>query len=196
VNGRRSVLLLFTSGLAAVTLAFSAGPALAAPATTPVRAAPAHSTAEAHASASPQEGTVSSSTSSSSVSAATDDATSDPCATYTVTVTNKDIVGIILFSFHMVTYFCWNGVIVTSHDTSVGAGVTATGVATGWEYVGDTGIDFYCYTASGSTRNCSGNSESSRGYFYNVLTGQSVNNFINQFETYTGAVHYTWSSNF
>jgi hypothetical protein len=196
VNGKRSVLLLLTGAIAAVTLAFSASPAFAASSTTPVSGAQAHSTAEAQASASPQEGTVYSSTSSSSVTAATEDTTGDPCATYTVTVTNKDIFGIILFSFHMVTYFCWNGVIVTSHDTSVGAGVTATGVATGWEYVGDTGIDFYCYTASGSTRNCSGNSESSRGYFYNVLTGESVNNFINQFETYTGAVHYTWSSNF
>ncbi len=107
---------------------------------------------------------------------------------------NKDVLDIILTSFHMVTYFCWDNVTVTSHDTSVGYGITGTGHATGWEWIGDTGIDFYCYKASGSTRNCSGNSESSRGYFYNVLTGQSCSDFIHQYETYKGKTSYGWST--
>jgi len=193
VNGRRSGLLLFTAAIAAVTLAFSAGPALAAPAASPVSGAQVHSTVGAQASGSSQEATITSTSNSSSVSPAATSA-AEKCATYTVTVSNYDALRIILFSFHMVTYFCWNGVIVTYHSTSVGAGVTGTGVATGWEYTGHSGIDFTCYVASGSTRNCSGNSESDYGYFYNILLGESCYNYIHQTENYKGNTAYGWKS--
>jgi len=193
VNGRSSGLCLFTAAIAVVTLAFSAGPALAAPAAR--SGAQVHSTVGPQASVSPQEATITSTSSSSSVSNAAATSAAEKCETYTVTVFNKDVLGIILFSFHMVTYFCWNNLIVTYHDTSVGAGVTGTGTATGWEYTGDNGIDFYCYKAGGSTRNCSGNSESSTGAFYNFLLGEHCSDFINQFENYKGQTNYHWSSN-
>ncbi len=94
----------------------------------------------------------------------------------------------------MVTYWCYNNVIVTYHDTSVGHSITGTGVATGWEWIGSTAIDFYCYKASGSTRQCSGNSESARGYFYNILSGQSCSDFLHQYENYKGQFFWAWST--
>jgi hypothetical protein len=87
------------------------------------------------------------------------------CRTGWAKLSYKDVFGIVLFWYKMTTYWCYNGAIVTTHSTSENAGVTATGSATGWSYLGVIERSFHCYVASGSTRSCSGNFEDSQGSF-------------------------------
>lgn len=122
------------------------------------------------------------------------DSAGDPCKTSTNYIDNQDIFGITLSSFNMHTYWCWNGLIVTSHSTGVNHGITTFGSAAGWEWIGDTGVDFSCYIASGSTRNCSGNEEHSTGYFYNFISGQSCSDTLHQWENYKGQFFHSEST--
>jgi hypothetical protein len=200
MNGRRSgTLLLFASATAAAILAISAGSAVAAPAPA-ATSAQARSTAPSAsargATTAPSDDTADATNMANGYTDAADgsDSAGDPCKLSTNYIDNTDILGIILFSFNMSTHWCWNGVIVTSHSTGVNHSITGTGAATGWEWIGDTGIDFSCYKASGSTKNCSGNEEHSTGYFYNVLTGQSCGDTLHQWENYKGQFFHSEST--
>jgi hypothetical protein len=94
--------------------------------------------------------------------------------------------------FKMTTYWCWNGVIVTYHNTREAGGVTSSGSAAGWSYTGIVqGSDgWYCYVAKGSHRNCSGNTEFAQGSFpecaFKVGCISSWNPQIQEWENYHG----------
>jgi hypothetical protein len=77
----------------------------------------------------------------------------------------------VLAWYKMTTYYCWNGVIVTSHSTREDGGVTASGSAAGWTYNGNVNgsVGWNCYIAYGSTRQCSGNTEYAQGSFQDCL---------------------------
>jgi len=184
------------SALVISTGAISAGPAFAAPVSS-VQAH--HAAAPARVAATPADDTsdATTMTSGSADTASADTvnaAAAESCRTSTNYINNEDILGIILFSFNMSTYWCYNGSIVTYHSTGVNHGITGTGSATGWEWIGDSGIDFSCYVASGSTKNCSGNEEHSTGYFYNDITGQSCSDTLHQWENYKGQFFHSEST--
>jgi hypothetical protein len=90
--------------------------------------------------------------------------------------------------YKMTTHWCWNGRIVTSHNTYQTYGITTVGSLEGWEYDGETS-GWWCYVASGSTRSCSGNTEWAQGHFkavqYNIQIG-SWSPFIQEWENYHG----------
>lgn len=92
--------------------------------------------------------------------------------------------------FKMTTYWCWNNVIVTYHNTYETGGVTTFGALEGWSYNGVGSSGWYCYRASGSTRNCSGNTEYAQGSFsacvFKVGCIANWYPFIQEWENYRG----------
>jgi hypothetical protein len=105
----------------------------------------------------------------------------------------EDSVGIILVWYKMTTYFCYNYATVTSHSTNVSGGTTTTGGIGGWSYQGTPdGINFHCYVAAGSTRNCSGNQEEAQGQFHACQAGYCYANWsptITESENYHGTFY-------
>ncbi len=105
----------------------------------------------------------------------------------------EDVFGIILVWYKMTTYFCYNYVTVTSHSTNVNGGTTGTGAAAGWSYEGTPdGINFHCYVAAGSTRQCSGNQEEAQGQFHACQGGYCYANWsptITESENYHGVFY-------
>jgi len=88
------------------------------------------------------------------------------CETSWVRVTERNAVHITLYWFQLNTYWCWNGVTVTYHRTYPTWDITTLGGDVGWQYRGiPDGIQFNCYVASGSNRNCSGNHEAATAHF-------------------------------
>jgi hypothetical protein len=61
--------------------------------------------------------------------------------------------------------FCYNNVIVTSHNVSYIRGATAAGRSRGWGYYDNVYHHFSCYVAVGSTHACSGNYEDNQDQF-------------------------------
>jgi hypothetical protein len=61
--------------------------------------------------------------------------------------------------------FCYNNVIVTSHNVSYTRGATAAGRSRGWGYYDNVYYHFSCYVAVGSTHSCSGNYEDNEDQF-------------------------------
>ncbi len=117
------------------------------------------------------------------------------CNTLTVHAWAKDALGIVLTNYYMYTYWCWNGSIVTTHTTWERGSVTATGSATGWSYNGVKESSFNCYYAN--SRTCSGNHETSEGNFQACIIKigcySSWYPYINEYETYNGGWHYSYS---
>lgn len=123
-------------------------------------------------------------------SAVTTDATGARCETSWARKTEYNVFHLTLFWFQLNTYWCWNGSIVTYHNTYVTWDITTLGGDVGWLYDGTGGIAFHCYVASGSTRNCSGNYEAATAHFqlcvikYGCI--QNVYFFIEEWENYRG----------
>lgn len=92
--------------------------------------------------------------------------------------------------FKMRTYWCWNGTIVTTHSTSTTGGVTSSGAASGWDYVGVISSGWHCYVAKGGTRPCSGNTEYAEGKFTDCVAKvgciASWYPYIQEWENYHG----------
>jgi hypothetical protein len=122
-------------------------------------------------------------------SAGTDSA-GDPCETSWAKETEHDALGFTLFWFKLSTYWCWNYSIVTYHNTYSSYNITTLGGDSGWVYNGTDGIHFNCYIASGSTRKCSGNYESTTAYFQDCIVKygcvQNVYFYIEEWENYKG----------
>jgi hypothetical protein len=110
----------------------------------------------------------------------------DPCKSGYEQVNNNDVFGITLFWFRMNTTWCYNGLTVTSHTTTLHQGVDLTGEIGGWEWIGNSAISFHCFVTEQNTRKCAGNFESAHGYFYNVDDGFSCNDYIYEEQYYNG----------
>ncbi len=121
-----------------------------------------------------------------SVVAAPRDSAGDPCATKQRVENGTDVFGIVLYWFKMQTSWCWDYRTVTSHTTHLYWAVTGPGAAFGWAYISNSGVHFYCYVASGSTRQCSGNHEDATASFLNLDTLQTCLPFIAEDENYRG----------
>jgi hypothetical protein len=111
---------------------------------------------------------------------------STPCKTVTFQ-RNYTGAGITIAWLKMVTTWCYNNVIVTSHSTILYWGVTAYGSALGWYIQHSTpNYSFNCYVASGSTRNCSGNHEATKQFWRNGSAGVGLALTVVESETYKG----------
>jgi hypothetical protein len=123
------------------------------------------------------------------------DSAGDPCATRSFEI---DLVEWPLgwptdAWYKMTTYWCWNGVIVTTHHTYQTHGITTFGSAEGWTYNGQSS-GWWCYVASGSHRNCSGNTEWAQGDFQDCVVKVGCignwNPFIQEWENYHGGFYH------
>jgi hypothetical protein len=111
---------------------------------------------------------------------------SNPCKTVTFQ-RNYTGAGIMIAWLKMVTTWCYNNVIVTSHSTILYWGVTAFGSGLGWYIQHATpNYSFTCYVASGSTRNCSGNHEATKQFWRNGSAGVGLALTVNESEAYKG----------
>jgi hypothetical protein len=91
----------------------------------------------------------------------------------------------------VVTTWCYNYVIVTSHKTSWSWGVTALGAGDGWGWIVNPYYSFNCYNAADNAyRPCSGNHEWTQETFINGFLKEEAQLTIDQYEIYTG-----WSNN-
>jgi hypothetical protein len=112
----------------------------------------------------------------------------DPCKTVSFQ-NNYNGAGNMIAWLKMVTKWCYNNVIVTSHSTVLYWGVTAFGSALGWyiEYSSPR-YSFNCYVASGSTRSCSGNHEWTEQFWRNGSAGVGLALTVDEWEAYKGEV--------
>ncbi len=119
------------------------------------------------------------------------DAAGNACKVGWSQITYKDVFGITLWWLRMTTTWCYNGVTVTSHSTSITHDVTGPGTALGWSWGGQHS-GFACYVDNGSNRNCSGNHEWVTAQFdHNPLPSVCVEK-LNEWENYHG--QFFWSS--
>jgi hypothetical protein len=89
----------------------------------------------------------------------------------------------------LVTNWCYNNIIVTSHSTTIYWGVTSAGAGSGWTWptVSDPYYSFSCYSAVPDVvRNCSGNHEHATQLFQNPILRDEASLTIDQYETYAG----------
>jgi hypothetical protein len=111
---------------------------------------------------------------------------SNPCKTVTFQQ-NYNGAGNTIAWLKMVTEWCYNDLIVTSHSTVLSWGVTAFGSALGWyiEYPSPR-YSFNCYVASGSGPGCSGNHEWTEQFWANGSAGVGLALTVDEWETYNG----------
>jgi hypothetical protein len=91
------------------------------------------------------------------------------CKTISWDATLNDSLGLRLASITVSTYFCYNNVLVTYHDTSYTVNVSGVGSAGGWNWDGLVSNDFNCYVTDGSTNKCGKNTEVLEGLFQDCV---------------------------
>jgi hypothetical protein len=132
-------------------------------------------------------------TTTSSLSPATPMPDGTSCRTGSQMKKANDAYGFELAWYTMTTYFCYDNVTVTYHSTHVSGGTTTLGGVGGWSYNGTPdGINFHCYVAAGSTRNCSGNQEEAQGQFQACQAGYCYDTWsptITESENYHGTFY-------
>jgi hypothetical protein len=115
------------------------------------------------------------------------------CTSGSQTKKGYDALGFELTWYTMTTDFCYDYVTVTSHETHVTGGTTTLGGVGGWTYKGTPdGINFHCYVAAGSSRQCSGNQEEAQGQFQACQGGYCYDNWsptITESENYHGTFY-------
>jgi hypothetical protein len=119
------------------------------------------------------------------------DAAGNACRVGWSKITHKDVFGITLWWLKMTTTWCYNGVTVTSHSTSITHDVTGPGTALGWSWHGQNS-GFACYVAKGSSRNCSGNHEWVTAQLDFIPLPVTCVQKLNEWENYHG--QFFWSS--
>ena len=87
------------------------------------------------------------------------------CKTISYDASVNNNVGLRLESFTVSTYFCYNGVQVTYHDTYPIINISGVGSAGGWSYLGLITNDFHCEVTDGSKNKCGKNVEVLQGHF-------------------------------
>jgi hypothetical protein len=109
----------------------------------------------------------------------------DPCYVFTSYLTYGTLGHKNEMWLKLVTTWCYNYAIVTSHNTVFYWGVTAGGSGDGWSWIYGPNTSFNCYNAADNLR-CSGNHEHAAQTFINGFLKDEAVLTIDQYEIYTG----------
>jgi YD repeat-containing protein len=89
----------------------------------------------------------------------------DPCRTIWYSDESHNMFGQWLTSFKMTTYYCWNSLIITYHDTWYNAYISWNGSSAGWHWEGLVSDNFHCLRDSQGGPMCNENWEEMEGHF-------------------------------